>query len=177
MEPYWHFANQRSWHLFEPQVGGLETATLLQVKDNPYFVSDGSANSGNLVSDTLQSFQTQVRASERNVSANALSHHRLQRVLKRMETDLSATLTLKTLATESGYSRNHFLRMFRAAMGCTPHQYLLRLRVGKAQAMMHGDSIRLIDVALACGFSSHAHLSRIFRQVTGSTPSEYRRGI
>ena len=108
---------------------------------------------------------------------NTLSHRRLERVVERMEADLSTDLDLKTLAAESGYSRNHFLRMFRAATGYTPHQYLLRLRVKRAQAMMKNKSMRLVDVALACGFSSHAQLSRVFRQLTGATPTEYRRNI
>jgi AraC family transcriptional regulator len=94
-----------------------------------------------------------------------------------MEAGLSSDLDLKTLAIESGYSRNHFLRMFRAATGYSPHQYLLRLRVNRAQAMMKNRSMRLIDVALECGFSSHAHLTRVFQQVIGATPSEYRRDI
>jgi AraC-like DNA-binding protein len=37
--------------------------------------------------------------------------------------------------------------------------------------------MRLIDVALASGFSSHAHLSRVFKRVIGETPSEYRRSL
>jgi AraC family transcriptional regulator len=111
------------------------------------------------------------------VSQNRLSLPRLRRVLERMEADLSTDLDLKTLAAESGYSRNHFLRMFRAATGFSPHQYLLRLRVKRAQTLMKDRSMRLIDVALTCGFSSHAQLSQIFRQVLGATPSEYRRNI
>ena len=67
--------------------------------------------------------------------------------------------------------------MFRAATGLTPHQYLLRVRVKQAQALLKDRSKRLIDVALACGFSSDAHFSRIFRQVVGATPSEYRRNV
>jgi AraC family transcriptional regulator len=106
-----------------------------------------------------------------------LPHPRLQRVVERMEADLSADLDLKTLAADSGYSRNHFLRKFRAATGYTPHQYLLQLRIRKAQEMMNDKSVRLIDVALACGFSSDAHFSRVFRQIVGATPSEYRRNI
>jgi AraC family transcriptional regulator len=43
--------------------------------------------------------------------------------------------------------------------------------------MMKEESLRLIDIALACGFSSHAQLSRAFRQVIGATPSDFRRGI
>lgn len=47
----------------------------------------------------------------------------LRRVVERMKSEVSADLTLTTLAAEAGYSRAHFLRMFRAATGQTPHQY------------------------------------------------------
>jgi AraC family transcriptional regulator len=108
-------------------------------------------------------------------SENRLPVPRLRRVVERIEADLSTDLDLKTLAAESGYSRNHFLRMFRAATGLTPHQYLLRVRVKQAQALLKDRSRRLIDVAFACGFSSDSHLSRTFHQLVGVTPSEYRR--
>jgi AraC family transcriptional regulator len=62
-------------------------------------------------------------------------------------------------------------------MGCTPFRYLSQLRVKRAQAMMRNKTLRLIDVALECGFSSHSQLSRVFRQIIGVTPSEYRRNI
>jgi len=114
----------------------------------------------------------QIRRAE-----NRLSPVRLRRVIERMRTDLESELTLKALAQESGYSRNHFLRMFRAATGFSPHQYLLNLRVETAQAMLKDRSTKLIDIALACGFSSHAQFSRVFRRVVGITPSEYRRQI
>jgi AraC family transcriptional regulator len=99
----------------------------------------------------------------------------LQRVLDRMKADLAADLDLRTLAAESGYSRSHFLRMFRAAMGCSPHKCLTRLRVEQAKTILREDSVSLIDIALDCGFSSHAHFSNTFRQIVRITPSEYRR--
>jgi AraC-like DNA-binding protein len=104
-----------------------------------------------------------------------LQRRLLQRVLDRMKLDLSADLDLNTLAAESGYSRSHFLRTFRAAIGCSPHQWLTRLRVEQAKTILREQSISLIDIALACGFSSHAHFSNTFRQIIGVTPSEYRR--
>jgi transcriptional regulator GlxA family with amidase domain len=104
-----------------------------------------------------------------------LRNRMLQRVLDRMKADLATDLDLSTLAVESGYSRSHFLRTFRAAMGCSPHQCLTRLRVEQAQTMLRETSISLIDIALDCGFSSHAHFSNTFRQIAGVTPSEYRR--
>lgn len=99
----------------------------------------------------------------------------LQRVLDRMKAGLATDLDLNTLAAESGYSRSHFLRTFRAAMGCSPHRWLTRLRMDQAKTMLRRDSESLIDIALACGFSSHAHFSNTFRQIVGATPSEYRR--
>ena len=99
----------------------------------------------------------------------------LQRVLGRMKADLATDLDLSTLAAESGYSRSHFLRTFRAAMACSPHRWLTRLRVEQAKTILREKSISLIDIALDCGFSSHAHFSNTFRQVAGVTPGDYRR--
>lgn len=108
---------------------------------------------------------------------NPLPALRLKRVIERMRSDLSEGIDLKTLAAETGYSRNHFLRMFRAATGHPPHQYLMRLRIEQAEKMIRNKSLGLIEIALECGFSSHAHLTRAFRNIMGVTPSAYRRHV
>lgn len=125
----------------------------------------------------LRVLTLEAREGREPAPGNVLSNPRLKRVVDLMETELATDIDLKRLADESGYSRNHFLRMFRAATGNTPHQYLLHVRVKKAQAMMKNKKVHLIDIALATGFSSHAQLSRVFMQVLGVTPSEYRRAI
>jgi AraC family transcriptional regulator len=101
----------------------------------------------------------------------------LRRVVELMQADLSGNLDLATLAAESGYSWAHFLCKFRAATGQTPHQYLLELRLAKAQALIARGRMRLIDIAAACGFSSHAHLTTAFQSRFGLPPSAYRRGL
>jgi AraC family transcriptional regulator len=116
-------------------------------------------------------------AKQARISSAALPPRRLQRVLDRMMADLSADLDLHSLAKESGYSRSHFLRMFREATGVTPYQCLLRLRLQQAERMIEEAASDLVDIAFACGFSSHTHMSRMFRQVIGITPSEYRRNV
>ena len=120
----------------------------------------------------------QGETEKHNVSAAAspLPRHLLQRVLERMH-DLVADLDLQTLAAETGYSRSHFLRMFEAATGRTPHRYVLQLRLQQAQELMRKGSTPLIDIAALCGFSSQAHMSRVFRQILGVTPSMYRRNL
>lgn len=101
--------------------------------------------------------------------------HRLKRAIRLMEANLDRDLSLAVLATESGYSRGHFLRMFRSTMGFTPHQYLVFRRIEKAKEMMKKTQAPLIEIALECGFASHAHFSRAFRRVLNVTPSYYRR--
>jgi AraC family transcriptional regulator len=105
-----------------------------------------------------------------------LPKHILGRVIERMR-NLGTELSLQVLAKESGYSRVHFVRMFRAATGYTPHNYLLKLRLDRVRELLESRTLSLTDIALECGFSSHSHLSRVFRQVLGATPSEYRRGL
>ena len=63
---------------------------------------------------------------------SALPPRVLNRVREEMEANLDADLRLRSLAEESGYSRAHFLRMFRAATGLTPHQYVLDLRLTRS---------------------------------------------
>jgi AraC family transcriptional regulator len=126
---------------------------------------------------TLRLFALGENRQKRHIPKGALPVHSLRRVIERMNTDFCTDLDLKTLAAESGYSRNHFLRMFRAATSCTPHQYFLRLRIEKAQILMKKKSLRIIDIAEACGFASQAQFSRVFKQVLGVTPSQYRREI
>lgn len=121
-------------------------------------------------------FRATTETTQSRAPKSALPPHLLRRVRDRMH-NLTSDLDLKTLAEETGYSRSHFLRMFRTATGYAPHQYVLRVRLKHAQELMRLGSMSLIDVAAHCGFSSHAHMSRVFRQLLGVTPSEYRRNL
>lgn len=103
--------------------------------------------------------------------------HLLRRVLERMHEELDSGLSLSTLAAESGYSRAHFMRIFKTAMGVTPHSHLLELRLRRAQKLLTSASMSLIDIALACGFSSHAHFTISFTRRFGLAPSFYRKSL
>ena len=99
----------------------------------------------------------------------------LSRVREKIEANLDSDLSLESLAEESGYSRAHFLRMFRAATGLTPHQYVLDLRLRRAQDCLRQSGSSIIDVAVSCGFSSQSHMTSVFRQRLEMTPGEFRR--
>jgi len=119
---------------------------------------------------------SRTKSPSSNAGTYGLPRHILRRVIERMRC-FSSDLSLQALANESGYSRVHFVRMFRAATGYSPHNYLLNLKLERARELLRNPSISLIDIALDCGFSSHSHLSRLFHKFVGVTPSAYRRSL
>jgi AraC family transcriptional regulator len=118
----------------------------------------------------------QTRPEINNRGASALPRHVLRRIIERMHF-FDSDLSLQALANESGYSRVHFVRMFRVATGYSPHNYLLNLKLERVQELLKNPAKSLIDIALDCGFSSHSHMSRLFHKIVGVTPSAYRRSL
>jgi AraC family transcriptional regulator len=101
----------------------------------------------------------------------------LQRCLDLMEARLERDLRLSELAHEAGLSSSHFVRSFRRSTGKSPYQFLLHWRVERAKLLMRDERVSLTEVALASGFADQHHLARVFRRVTGETPSSYRRSV
>lgn len=86
--------------------------------------------------------------------------------------------TLQTLAAELGQSVSHAHRTLSSALGETPKEYTMRLRLDRAAGLLVTTKDTILDIALACGFESHEVFLRAFRRSFGITPSAYRkRGI
>ncbi len=71
-------------------------------------------------------------------------------------------------------SQFHFCHLFKKALAVTPYQYLLTQRIERAKQLLKQTEQPIMDIALQCGFNSHSHLSKQFRQITGITPTAYR---
>jgi AraC family transcriptional regulator len=108
-------------------------------------------------------------------NVHTLPQMTLKRVLKHIEDALATDISLSALAQEVGYSRGHFLNMFRRSMGVTPYQYLLRCRIDRARTLLRLGNLSLSEIAVACGFSNQSHLTNVFREHVGTTPGHYRR--
>jgi len=83
-------------------------------------------------------------------------------------------LSLRELAQSVGLSTPHFSEMFRNSTGESPHQFVLRQRVERAKEMLREAEMRVLDVAVACGFKTQQHFARVFRRICGASPTEYR---
>jgi AraC family transcriptional regulator len=104
-----------------------------------------------------------------------LAAWQVRRILHMIASGLAQPLPMADLARAVRLSTSHFSRAFRASFGTSPHAYILRQRVERAQKMMLTTDEPLSQIALACGFCDQAHLSRLFHRVTGATPAAWRR--
>ncbi|MEM8804564.1 MAG: AraC family transcriptional regulator [Cyanobacteria bacterium P01_G01_bin.38] len=104
-----------------------------------------------------------------------LPQRQLLQVLDYIDAHLGSELTLADLAELVGMSQFHFGRLFKQSLGLSPYQYLLQQRVERAkQLLKHTADKSIVEIALECGFNSHSHFGRKFRQLTGITPKAYR---
>lgn len=98
----------------------------------------------------------------------------VQAALEFAAAHLDEDVRLAALAERAGISPFHLHRIFSATAGETPKQYTLRLRLGRAAAMLLSRDDSVLDIALSCGFQSHEAFSRAFRRRFGCTPTAYR---
>lgn len=83
------------------------------------------------------------------------------------------TLSNATLAARLCYSEVYFRKLFTSVYGCTPHRYIMNLRIRRAKQLLADGILSVTAIAEQCGFSSVYHLSRAFKQTVGISPSEY----
>lgn len=100
----------------------------------------------------------------------------LRRLRARIEEELDQPLRLADLAATAGLSEFHFQRAFRASTGLSPRAWVERRRMVRAEALI-AEGQPLAEVAAACGFAHHAHLTRAFRKAHGVAPSVWRAGL
>lgn len=108
------------------------------------------------------------------VHLGGLSDYQLLQVVDYISDRLADDIQLSDLATLLGLSQFHFSRLFKQTTGVSPYQYVLQQRVERAKQLLRTTDLTVMDIALLCGFSSHSHLGKWFRQCTGISPKAFR---
>lgn len=112
-------------------------------------------------------------------SANALPQGlapwQVRRVLTHIDANLGMSIRNKDLATLAGLSTFHFNVAFRNSTGHSPHEYLIRRRMERAQGIMLSTHKALSEIAAECGLADQAHFTRLFRRFVGESPAAWRR--
>src|SRR5919198_2578029 len=103
------------------------------------------------------------------------SNRRMLRARDAMDRDYAKPLDIPTLARIACVSEAHFIRVFRATFGETPHRYLQRRRVERAMFLLRESDRSVTEICLDVGFTSLGTFSRTFREIVGVSPVAYRR--
>lgn len=97
-------------------------------------------------------------------------HPKLVTIIERMEENLEDPLSPSVLAKQAGLSTRQLERLFRRYLDRSPKRYYLELRLKKARSLLLQTDLSVINVALACGFTSPSHFSKCYRAYYGRTP-------
>ena len=100
----------------------------------------------------------------------------VQEMVDWLEAHLLEEPTLPELSRQVGYSPTYCSMLFHRVCGVTLKSYTARRRLTLAAQALRNSQERILDIALACGFSSQEALTRAFRSAFGLTPAAFRRG-
>lgn len=127
------------------------------------------------IAEILQELGETQATTAREEVRGGLSPWQARKVTSHVEAHLDEPIRNEELAALVRLNPSHFGRAFRNSFGESPHEYVIRRRVERAQALMLSTAAPLSEIALDCGLADQAHLSRLFRRIVGETPRAWRR--
>lgn len=83
--------------------------------------------------------------------------------------------TIGELAAKTGYTADHFTRLFRAATGQSPKEFMIRQRMERARALLKDSSHTVTQIAELLGYPDLGFFSRQFKEQVGTSPDSFRR--
>jgi AraC-like DNA-binding protein len=97
----------------------------------------------------------------------------LQQLLDFIENHYMENITLQYAASQMHFSESHFSKIFKKLTGINFVNYINTVRIENAANLIKTTNQRMTDIALACGFNNVRSFNRVFKEVTGYTPSEF----
>jgi AraC family transcriptional regulator, carnitine catabolism transcriptional activator len=130
------------------------------------------------VADQLLHFRLAETSTEARVPPETryqTKDQRLLAILRRMEESIEEPVSSSALAEIAGLSQRHMERLFQQELSTTARSIYLQLRLDRAERLLTYGGVSVRDAGIACGFSSLAQFSRMFRLRFGRPPSAIRK--
>jgi AraC family transcriptional regulator len=102
-----------------------------------------------------------------------LSERALSRVVDCIHAGIDQQLDVAELASAAEQSSSHFPRLFRRSVGMSPHQYVIKVRLERALALLRTRTLAVVEIAAQTGFADQSHMCRWFRRVYGAAPMQF----
>jgi len=131
--------------------------------------------------DLVRRASTMLHPTERRMehvhvhSNGGLAAWQIRKLQAYIANGIDSGISLAELAAVAKLSTSYFSVAFKASFGLSPHAYVMERRVEHAKNQILNTELPLCEIALNCGLADQAHLSRVFKRVTGMTPSTWRR--
>ena len=113
--------------------------------------------------------------SEAEKGGGGLAGWQARRLVVFIDARLDQSIRLNELSEVSKLSTAYFCRAFKRTFGETPHSYVVRRRLDKAETLMLTSDLPLSHIAIRCGFTDQAHLCKLFRAQYAQSPAAWRR--
>ncbi len=107
--------------------------------------------------------------------SQARNIEKLVHVTNYIDAHRNEDLTMEQLADLAGFSKYHFERLFKSCMGISCYQYITKRRVMMAQELLSDTDLSVTDIAMQSGFFSLSTFNRVFKDMNGCSPTEYRK--
>ena len=98
----------------------------------------------------------------------------IKELQKYVEQHYDEALYIATLAKKFSISQRTLIRRFKSATGITPIEYIQRVRIEAAKRMFEKNTYNINEVILICGYQDGTTFRKIFKRLTGLSPSEYK---
>jgi AraC family transcriptional regulator len=109
------------------------------------------------------------------LARGGLAPWQIRKVASHIHENLDKSIQTRQLAEAVNLSASYFTRAFKVSFGVVPSLYVTRLRIERAQRLLVETKDPICQIALDCGFSDQAHLSKRFREYVQDTPHHWRR--
>lgn len=104
-----------------------------------------------------------------------LTDDQLRVAIDYIQDHIQGPLDLASISRAAGLSEFHFARLFKAATGKTPFQFVTRTRMERARQLLRKTRIPIFEIAERVGYQKTSHFSARFRKICGCKPGSYRK--
>ena len=108
-------------------------------------------------------------------NAPIIKNPKLRDAVLYIESHYSDSITLSDIATNAGINHTTLTALMKEELGCTATQYLMQYRITIAKKHLAFTDVPIKDIAGMVGFKTVQHFNRIFKEITGTTPAEFRK--